>query len=65
MFFQVFICSFLCTSRLKGPLLAFLCTGYTAGKKIDYWNVQRKGANYFNQTPSLCAIMTCLLDGFC
>lgn len=33
--------------------LALLCTGYAAGKKIDYWNVQRKGANYFNQTPSI------------
>ena len=34
-------------------LLVFLCTGYTSEKKIDYWNVQRKGANYFNQTPSV------------
>jgi endoglucanase len=24
----------------------------TARNKINYWNVQRKGANYFNQNPS-------------
>lgn len=28
------------------------CTCYAIESKIEYWNVQRKGANYFNQTPS-------------
>lgn len=32
--------------------LLFFCSGHAAESKIDYWNVQRKGANFFNQTPS-------------
>lgn len=32
--------------------MAYLCISYAAENKIDYWNVQRKGTNYFNQTPS-------------
>ncbi|MBX9744574.1 MAG: glycoside hydrolase family 5 protein [Chlamydiales bacterium] len=34
--------------------IAFFCVAYAADDdhKIAYWNVQRKGANYFNQIPS-------------
>ena len=34
--------------------IAFFCVAYAADNdhKIEYWNIQRKGANYFNQIPS-------------
>lgn len=32
--------------------ITFFCVGYTADTKMEYWDVQRKGANYFNQIPS-------------
>lgn len=42
---------------LQSILLCFLsitlfCAAYADDSKMEYWNVQRKGANYFNQTPS-------------
>lgn len=30
----------------------FFCMGDAPENKIDFWNTQRKGANYFNETPS-------------
>jgi aryl-phospho-beta-D-glucosidase BglC (GH1 family) len=30
----------------------FFNAGDALESKMDYWNIQRKGANYFNQTPS-------------
>lgn len=34
--------------------VAFFCAAYAADNdhKIKYWNIQRKGANYFNQISS-------------
>jgi endoglucanase len=32
------------------PITSF-CIAHAADSKIGYWDVQRKGANYFNQTP--------------
>lgn len=34
--------------------IAFFCVAYAANNdhKIEYWNIQRKGANYFNQIPT-------------
>ncbi|MCP5492676.1 MAG: cellulase family glycosylhydrolase [Chlamydiales bacterium] len=28
------------------------CPGIASEKKMDYWGIQRKGANFFNQSPS-------------